>query len=128
VQEAYLRALKYWEAFKYEQDLNSWINGILKRCLIDKIREEKEHGSVFEGEVVADIQSKAFNRLVIEEVIELISEEPPNVQLILNLYFFEEYKTSEICEQVPETNTNIRQIIHNFRKYLRGKFKTRIFE
>ena len=39
VQEAYLRALKYWKAFKYEQDLNSWINGILKRCLIDKIRE-----------------------------------------------------------------------------------------
>ena len=128
VQEAYTRAMKYWHSFNVDRDFKRWFSTILLRCLKDKIKDEKEHG-FFEGEIItSDTQTKAFNRIIIKDVQKIIHMQPDNVRYILTLYFFEQYKTKEIAEIVPESHTNIRRIIHDFRKTLRRKFDVRLFE
>lgn len=128
VQEAYTRAMQYWNSFNVEKDFRKWFSRILVNCLKDKIKDEKQHGFFETNDGVADVQTKAFNRLIIKDIQKIIHMQPDNVRYILNLYFFEQYKTTEIADLAPESHANIRVIIHNFRKILRRKFDVRLFE
>jgi RNA polymerase sigma factor (sigma-70 family) len=128
VQEAYTRAMTYWESFNVEADFKKWFNRILLNCLKDKVKEERSHGFVDQEEMVADVQHKAFHRLVIDDVKKIIYNQPANIRYILTLYFFGQYPTQEIAQLVPESHSNIRRQILLFRKKLRRQFKTRLFE
>ena len=128
VQEAYTRSLKYWNSFNLIQDFNPWFNGILRSCMKDKFKEEKQQGMVYHQEVGSDMHHRPFNRIILNEVVEVIEREPKNISNILSLYFFYEYKTIEIAEILPENHEKIRTIIHSFRKKLRNLFEQRIFE
>lgn len=130
VQEAYTRACQYWESYEFAKDFNKWFNSILMNCLKTKIKEEQEHGAVSdEGPEVADVQSRAFNRIILEEVKERIDAQPDNIRFILMLYFFGENTTKDIAEIVPETHSNVRALISGFRKKLRDEFGgARLFE
>src|SRR3546814_3055187 len=46
VQEAYTRALQYWNRYSPEQPFGAWFNGILLNCVKDNIREEAHQGAV----------------------------------------------------------------------------------
>ena len=128
VQEAYTRAMQYWQSFNIKKDFRKWFSRILINCLKDKIKDEKQHG-FFETDLApSDSQSKAFNRLVIKDVLKIIHMQPDNIKYILTLYFFEQYRTKEIADLVPESHANVRVIIHSFRKTLRRKFDVRLFE
>ena len=129
VQEAYTRACQYWKSFDNEKDFDKWFMRIVVNCLKDKIKEEKEHGSVSGMEMTAEVRPNVLNRLIIEDVKRIIKKQPENIAYILSLFFFGQYRGAEIAEIVPESHTYIRQLIHNFRKHLRDEMKgTPIFE
>jgi len=128
VQEAYTRAMTYWDSFNIEKDFKKWFSRILVNCLKDKVKEERQHGFFETDAQVAEGQPRAFNRLIIRDVKKIIKMQPDNVAYILNLYFFAQYKTIEIADLVPESHANIRHTIHDFRRTLRRKFDMRLFE
>lgn len=129
VQEAYTRALTYWESFDETKEFDKWFSQILVNTFKSKGKEERAHGSSDRlMEEIVDVQSKAFNLLIIRDVERFIAEQPANTIVILNLFFFKEYTSKEISEMVPEGHSVIRRIIQQFRKALRKKFKTRLFE
>lgn len=128
VQEAYLKALSYWSSFNPEEPLSKWFGGILNNCLKDKIKEEIERGAIEREDLPSDVQARAIHQLMLSDVNKVVEQEPKNIAYILKLFFFEQYKSREIADIVPESHTRVRQIVHNFRKTLRKQFNTRIFE
>lgn len=120
VQEAYTRALQYWKSYKSDyQSFDSWINTIMKNVLIkfktrDAQREENDASFI----APPSLRNSAVNRETLAEIAEMIDAKPPNVANILGLYMFEQYEPKEIEEIVPERGSNIRVIIHRFKKEL----------
>jgi RNA polymerase sigma factor (sigma-70 family) len=128
VQEAYTRACQYWEACNTSKGFNGWFSQILVNCLRDKIGDERTRGAIDREDFVTETRPRVFNKLLVGDVKKIIDDNKPEVRDILNLYFFKEMKTCEIAEIVPQSHSNVRTIISNFRKGLRSQFgSTRIF-
>jgi len=128
VQEAYLRAMTYWDSYNISQDFTKWFNQILVNCLRDKISEDKSKGFVTDLNVDIETPARAFNKLLVNDIIKIIQKKKENIKTILLLYFFENYKTIDISKIVKESHANVRRTIFTFRKDLRELFDVRIFE
>jgi len=129
VQEAYTRCCQYWDSYEEGRDFTKWFNCILINCIKTKVKEERDHGAGGDGNEVADVQARAFNKVMLSDVRAIIDKQTENIRNILMLFFFGEYTTLDISNVVPETHSNIRVIIHNFRKKLRVEFGgERLFE
>lgn len=127
IQEGYTRACKYWKSFNINKDVDTWLYSIMSNCLKDKIKDERQHGAS-EDEEECHSHHKAFNNLIIRDVIAIIEQQEGNIPTILKLYFFEQYTTKEISEVVTESHNLVRQIIHRFRKQVRNDLNERLFE
>jgi RNA polymerase sigma factor (sigma-70 family) len=125
VQEAYVRALKYFNAFNPDLDtFDMWFRGILRNAINDCRTIEKDRGVTKEltedlGEVVASKEEKAQYALVKKH----INAEPKN-RNILTLFFILGYKSKDISEYTSITHTYIRQIIFRFRNKMNDILET----
>jgi RNA polymerase sigma factor (sigma-70 family) len=123
VQEAYARALQYWNSYDAAQPLDRWFNRILLNCLSDAKKSERATSSSEDAVATEDeFPPNALDKLMLQDVRKLVDKEPDNIRTILDLYLFKQYKAKEISEIVPETHGNVRLIVHNFRKKLRDSF------
>lgn len=128
IQEAYARACQYWRSFNIDRNFDNWFNRILVNCLKDIVKDNKDHGANGDDAPVAEIQPEAYNKVVLNEVFNMIEEQPENISYILKLYYIEQYTSKEISYIVPETHVNIRRIILVFSKKLKAKFDVQQLE
>ncbi len=128
VQEAYTRACRYWDSLDKNKTFKGWFSTILVNCLKDSMKETRAHGMA-EDPVQHDVAPRAVHRLMIKDVVRLVEKEKnPDTQLALHLYFFEQWKTTDISQVVSHSHANVRTLVHTFRKRLRKAFDQRIFE
>jgi len=129
VQEAYLRAFKYWES--YDPDKGTfvkWFNRIVNNALMDHFRAERGRGMVVQSlkeetllsEDVAYSTRQAIATLELKEVLAKMDAKPANVKEILYLNLIDGYTSKEVADIVSENVVKIWNIVRDFRKELRA--------
>ncbi|QVJ12717.1 hypothetical protein [Pseudomonas phage PSA11] len=124
VQEAFARALKYWNSYDPERkELGAWFNSILNNALRDFKRDERRYGMCeeFDEEEVDGVvlsQTESGLRKFIDRAI---AERPSNVADVLHLYFILGYKPREIVEVTDADAAFVSRMVYNFREELKGQ-------
>jgi len=121
VQEAYTRALKYWDTYDSERGLDKWFSSILRNCIKDTQKD-----SILKGMVLEDMMNMpepqhddVFNNVAAGEIVGFIEKEPKHHQLILRSYLVMGYTSAEIAEFTGYKPDAVRQIISRFAKKFR---------
>ena len=128
VQEAYTRALTYYNTFNKNSSFDKWFSMILTNSMKDKTAEERMHGQSLDDERDIELPHPGFNIVYLDQVRQFIEDQEGNVRNILTFYFFNQMTSKEISEIVPEKHDNVRKIIFDFRNRLRDRFGKRIYE
>lgn len=124
VQEAFVRALKYWNSYDPEKkELGAWFNSILNNALRAFKKDERLYGMCdeFNEEEVDGVvlsQTKSGLRKFIDRAI---AERPSNVADVLHLYFVLGYKPREIVEVTDADAAFVSRMVYNFREELKEK-------
>lgn len=124
VQEAFLRALKFWErAPEPMEEFVRWFNQIMNNASKDNNREEMHHGAIDkEAEQVASPET-TIPEVIKNEVMLLIEQQAPSHAIILKMAFLNGNTSKEIAQVVPQKASNIRTIIHEFRKDIKERYR-----
>ena len=116
VQEAYTRALTYWNAFDMKEEFGSWFKSIQTNAMKDFYQEEIKRGIVSDTMEGLGTQPVALKQLEADELVKKINDTKPNVKKILTLHFIQGYRPKEISEMVPEKHRGVEEAIRRFRK------------
>lgn len=127
VQEAYTRALTYWESVpNAEEEIYPWFQTILNNCIRENWKSERIQGmseNIEDFQEEIQIKASGIPSIILSQVEKRIADTPENVQKILQLFFLQQFTTKEIAELVPETANNIRVIVHRFREGIKRDFR-----
>lgn len=121
VQTAFERAIRYNRAFDSDEEFHKWFNIVLRNCLIDKLNEER--GIIFEELDEFEWESPlGVDTNMLQSTVEnMLKEENPDHQPILELHFLKGYKAKEIYQFNSITYPNTRKIIQRFRDKVQKK-------
>lgn len=103
VQEAFCRALQYFDAYNSKGDFGGWFNSILENALKQFKNEEKMGGATLHIEEVEE----DFHDEIVDHYLPAMKNLKPHHQKIVTLYFKKGYTMPEIANA---TNTNIRSV------------------
>lgn len=127
VQEAYTRALRYWERYSLEQDFGAWLNTILINCLRDNMREERMQGAVeYPPEEEQTIRPAAIPSIILEQVEARINSKSPDVAAVLRHALLEQGHQKEVAEATGRTPKAVEMIVRRFRKEIKDDFDVAI--
>lgn len=121
VQEAYTKALTYWNSYDTKNGVDNWIHTIINNCMKDFIRDEIQQGMA--GDPIPPetmLKPEAISAIELAEIVGAIENEPDNIERILKLHLIEGYSAAEIEKVVPESRDNIWKIVQRFREKIRG--------
>lgn len=126
VQEAFTRALTYWDSCPSKEAFEPWFRTIVGNAIKDAKREESKQGMTTGDESVFDIpiNAAAIPSIIQKEVNDLIGTKDEPTARILRLSLFHQYRPVDIEKVVGEKVNNIRQIVHRFRNELKDHFQT----
>lgn len=124
IQEAYTRALTYWDAYDEEKPFDKWFNSIISSCLRDNKRIERMHGMVDISEALdVPVKPAAIPAIILNQVMKRINEKNDTTKSILKLTFLKHFRPGEIAETVQMTPNAIRKIVWKFREEIRRDFR-----
>jgi len=120
VQEAYTRALTYWNAFDMKEDFSAWFKSIQTNAMKDFYQDEIKRGIVnaHQGRDVMHDRPVALDRIKIGEFMKKMETKPKNIAKILHLSMILGYEHKEVAQQVPENLIFIKNVLQRFRKEL----------
>lgn len=119
VQEAYLRAIKYFPTFDEKRDsFEKWFEGILRNAVNDCRTIEKDRGVTYEliDEDGVDLTPSKREKYTAIGLIKSIKDS--KYKMVLSLFLLYGFKTVDIAEHTGITHTNVRQIIYKYRNKL----------
>lgn len=125
VQEAFTRALKYYDGFNPNlHEFGAWFSGILDNTTKSLINAERIRGMSVDVEVeeYEGVSSDPYLVALLNEIKVMIGEEEDSKKYILHLYFIQQYKPSDIVKLVPESYDVIKHLIQWFKKEVRLKY------
>ncbi len=128
VQEAYVRALKYFKRYNPKRaPFEKWFNSILNNVLNQVKNEERSRGVSYEMDAVEDYQLLPVELTVLPKekqsrfrigLSETISLEKERDRVILGMFFFDGFRSREIAEFLVINHNTVRQVINRFREKL----------
>ena len=123
VQEAYCRALKYFNSYD-GRDFNAWFARIVFRCLVEYKNAEKGYSTDDpENQEEEAAPCTLEYKTVMSEIYDLISTKS-DVQIeVLTYYFQYEYSAMDISKITPYSYAQAHKIISRFREELRQLYK-----
>lgn len=123
VQEAYTRALRYFNSYNGEI-FERWLNTIANNCLKEMRTVQMGHAADEFIEEEADGTScPSYPNHVMREVFELIDTKAPVQQDVLNLYFKYEYSAIDISRVTEYSYAQCHKIIQRFKIELEHLYK-----
>lgn len=124
IQEAYVRALSFWEAYDPERPFDKWFNGIISSALRDNKRAENMHGMVDIKEAYdVPVKAAAIPAVILNQVTARINSKKDQEAAILRLTLFDHYRPGEISQIIRLSPGAIRQIVHRFREEIKRDYK-----
>lgn len=138
VQEAALRACRFFEQFQPGTNFRAWFFKILANCYYNRIRQEGRRGTrvsiedapplhlyvrstelgLFDGE--PDPAAAFLERLGTDEIARALSELPEEYRTVATLYFVEDFKYEEIAEVLGIPIGTVRSRLHRGRRLLQA--------
>lgn len=117
VQEAYTRALKYWNTYDGDMGISSWIGGILSNCIRDTQKDQILKGMVQEDVAALSDTPHADGTDVIylNEIRDRISKFPARIRHVLRLYILEGYSGKEVANLTNYSAEAVRKIVSRFK-------------
>lgn len=122
VQEAYTRALKYYDSYDPEVKFGQWFSRILKNSLHAFKNTEKGHSTEeLDEELVEGVEGGAYSKVLLDQIKQAIGQQPPEVREVLRLYFIHGYSPRSIVKIVEMGYRHISKYIYQFKKEIRDK-------
>ena len=125
VQEAFTRALTYWDTFDpANKTIGAWFSTILKNASRDFKRDEWLFGMCEEfDEELYDPQEMAIPEdELIRQIYEMVDSKEVNQQEILLLYFEKHYSLKDIQNITGQKYLTINMTVHRFKQEVKGKY------
>lgn len=124
VQEAYARAIKYVASFD-GRNFDNWFNTILNNSLREYKNSEKgfSTSSIEEEEELEGAPCNQYNKLIVEEIYEIINTKSENQIEVLTLFFQNGYTGRDIARITNHTYAATHQMIQRFRNELKELYK-----
>lgn len=123
VQESYYRALKYKDSYDPSMLFDTWFSRILRNALSHY--KNMERGGAYEEldeEAVEGIAFSGYNKVLLDQIYEEMSDYTGESYEVLNLYFRYGYSPGEIKQVVEMKYKAIEQTIYRFKVYVRNKY------
>lgn len=114
VQEAFLRACRYWRTYDTAEDIDKWFRKILRNC-INQIKNESRNNGVVYRDDVEPVSSDNHEIVFTQEIESLMVHASQRDQEILNMRFFLGYKTIEISKVLQISHDVVRDVIRRFK-------------
>lgn len=136
VQDVFLAAYSSYQDFQEKSSPHTWLNNILNNKVADFYRKKYKHpvsvnfdyffdetGSWRNDDVLNDwdydseniLDNKDFNK----SLEECLDELPQRWKLPVKLYYLQEKKAPEVCQEMGFTSTNLWKILQRSRLQLR---------
>lgn len=116
VQEAYTRAMKYWNTFNPKQDsFEKWFAGILRNAINDCRTQEKDRGVSTEVTDEEEMPLTPSKKEKIVALFELRRISNLTTRRILSLFLLYGYKTRDISIYTGVAHGTVRQTIARWR-------------
>lgn len=131
VQNAFVQAYKSLRSFKQESKFSTWFYRIVVNESLKFIRKNNKNKSTRltnENEHLhASISNEAYEKLDLldkrKEIQKALILMKPKERLILELFYLQEYKLSEIETITGFSTSNIKVLLHRARKSFSSFFK-----
>lgn len=127
LQEAFVRALTYWDTFDPNQkELGAWFSTILKNSLRDFKRDEWLFGmgEEFDEEQYDPQEMNIKEEELIRKIYELVDGKIEPHQEVLLLYFEKHYSPRDIAMISPYKVKTIKQVILRFKAEVKERYGT----
>ena len=124
VQEAFLRAIKYWGSYNPERrSVGAWFNTILQNALKDFSKEERMLGmSVeFDEELYDGLLMSQTATHMLRKVRELIESKNGLTRDILELYFLHNYKQRDVVKVLDVKASTVNNYVFRFKQEVKEK-------
>jgi RNA polymerase sigma factor (sigma-70 family) len=120
VQEAYLRAWKYFGSLSDPKEFPKWFSTILNNCLVDYKNLERGQIPEYEEEDPAFLR---YPEMIVRDVFKMIAARPKAAQEILTLYFKQEYTAVDISRITEYSYAQVHKTIQLFRNELKEIYR-----
>lgn len=124
VQEAYTRALKYWQTFVLTGSFEPWFHTILNNCIKVTQKDNILNGLVQEDTETAVLESNdcdADSVVLINEIGDYLAKYPKQQQDIIIMVLVFGMTSKEVAEVTMYQSEAIRQMVNRFKKEIRDK-------
>ena len=118
VQDAYVRALTYWDSLKSVEHFDTWFDAIARNCARDKYSDKVRGGMVVEDRGDVSL-SPAEAKADLHWVGKQIGQYPEDVQEVLNMFVFGDRSGREISELVDMSHHVIKRHITQFKQVMK---------
>ncbi len=127
VQEAFTRALYFWDSYDESKPVKNWFITILNNARRSYMSKERANGMSFGKEDFDPnsivVEEDPADYAMLDKINIFIEKHPKNVKKVLELYFIKGYKPREIAEVYDMNRHSIRQYIWEFRRELKKAMK-----
>lgn len=127
LQEAFVRALTYWDTFDPEhKELGAWFNTIMKNALRDFKREEWLFGmgEEFDEELYDPQEMPIKESELVKKIYEMVDDKVEHHQEVLLLYFEKHYSRKDIANITGIKMEVIKKVITRFRAEVIERYGT----
>ncbi len=123
VQEAYARALKYYDSTRIDE-FDKWFSMVLNNSYNDYMRDEIGLSYIDEDdEPLGAIDCSILNNQTLKEIYDLIDTKSEVQIEVLTLHIKYGFSATDISKQTVHTYANIHKIIQRFKKELEDLYK-----
>lgn len=147
VQETMEKALLKLSAFRFESALNSWLNVVIQRCIIDKYRkvaiqqrhlsslpslddeEDEENLPIVSKSTEEVFEEREYLSAYVNALFEYAEKhQPTRDKLIIQLFIEDERNQAEIAEKLGCSAPTVKNVIDAAHRYAQEEVKKNAYE
>lgn len=125
VQEAFERALRYFDSYDPARSFDGWFNRILSNSLREYKNKEKGGPTIeFDEEEADGVDCKQYARHLWKQIRDEMELYEDAHKEVLHLYFLHGYRPRDISRVVELRYRNIETILQRFKTFIKEKYNT----
>ena len=116
-QEVFLRFVKHKKTFESLEHAKAWFIRVTINCCKDFFRKQKNHQNLDEATSVAAVDVKQYG------ITEYVQELDEKYRIVIHLFYYEQYKISEIADILKENENTIKTRLSRAKKILKAQWE-----
>jgi len=117
-QDVFLRFVKKKRKFESLEHAKAWFIRVTINCCNDFFRKQKNHQDIDSAIIIPEDDVKQSG------ITEYVQELDEKYRIVVHLYYYEQYKISEISKILKENENTIKTRLARAKKILKEKWET----